>query len=120
MTTTSYILGIAAPAAILIAVVVLLRRGRMRERHAAWWIAASLVALGFGIFPGALATVAELAGVAIPLNIVFFGGIAVLFLVSVQHSGELTRLEDRLRILTERLALLELDAQGRESKPKKR
>lgn len=108
MTTASYILGVLSAIVTLVVVIEMLRRRRLRERHAIWWLIAGTLALVVGVFPGTLAWAAMLVGVAIPLNLVFFVSVAVLFLVCIQHSAELTVLEAKARILAEQSALLEL------------
>jgi hypothetical protein len=108
MNVRSYVFGIAAAALVLIVVVALLRRRRLRERHAIWWLIAGTLALIAGIFPGTLDSLASLFGIAVPVNLLFFTSIAILFLVSLQASSELTTLEAKTRILAERVALLEL------------
>ncbi|MEB0001332.1 DUF2304 domain-containing protein [Cryobacterium sp. 10I1] len=108
MTITSYYLGIAAALVILVIVVELLRRRQLRERHAVWWLGAGLLALLAGVFPVTLEWAAQLVGIKIPTNLVFFVSIAILFLVCLQHSSELTRVEERCRNLAESVALLEL------------
>ena len=108
MSITSYIFGILAALLTLGVVIEMLRRGRMRERHAIWWIVAGSLALLIGVFPGILAWLAALIGVGAPVNLVFFVSIAVLFLVCIQHSSELTTLESKSRTLAERSALQEL------------
>jgi len=104
----SYVFGIVSALLVLIVVVEMLRRGRLRERHAAWWLITGVVALIAGIFPGTLAWAAGLVGVEVPLNLVFFVSITILFLVCLQHSSELTQLEAKTRALAERVALLDL------------
>lgn len=108
MSTTSYIFGIVAAALTLAVVIEMLRRGRLRERHAVWWFIAGVLALIAGIFPAALTWVAQLIGIEAPINLVFFVSIAILFLVCLQNSAELTRIESNTRLLAERIALLEL------------
>lgn len=108
MTTASYILGVLSAIVTLVVVVEMLRRRRLRERHAIWWLIAGTLALVVGLFPSTLNWAASLVGVAIPLNLVFFVSVAVLFLVCIQHSAELTVLEAKTRILAEQTALLEL------------
>jgi hypothetical protein len=108
MSTLSYILGVVAAAATFIVVVELLRRRKLRERHAIWWLAATLLAVIVGLFPGLLEWAANLLGVGLPSNLVFFVSIAVLVLVCIQHSSELTELEAEARVLVETSALLEL------------
>lgn len=114
MSLTSYIFGIAAAVLVLVVVVELLRRRRLRERHAIWWIVAGLLALVAGVFPATLDWAASLIGIQVPINLVFFVSIAVLFLVGLQHSAELTKLETRSQALAERVALLELELRARQ------
>lgn len=108
MSITSYIFGILAALLTLVVVVEMLRRGRMRERHAIWWLIAGTLALLIGVFPAVLDWAAGLIGVGQPVNLVFFVSIAVLFLVCIQHSSELTTLESKSRTLAERSALQDL------------
>ena len=118
MSTASYVFGILSAALILIVVVELLRRRHLRERHAIWWIIAGILALIVGIFPATLVWASELVGVEVPTNLVFFVSIAILFLVCLQHSSELTKLESKTRTLAERVAIIELqlrEAQSREA-----
>ena len=108
MTPISYIFGIASAALALVVVLEMLRRRRLRERHAIWWLVAGLLALIVGILPSTLQWAAKLFGIVVPINLVFFVSIAVLFLVSLQHSAELTRIEAKARTLAEGAALQEL------------
>ncbi|KRA22241.1 hypothetical protein ASD65_17215 [Microbacterium sp. Root61] len=108
MTPTGYILGVAAAILTFVVVVELLRRGRLRERHAIWWLLATFLALIAGVFPDLLVWAASVFGVVLPTNLVFFVSIAILVLVCIQHSAELTDLEGETRVLAERTALLEL------------
>jgi hypothetical protein len=104
----TYILGIVAALFTLGLVVEMLRRRQLRERHAIWWLIAGLLALIIGVFPQVLVWAAGVIGVEIPTNLVFFVSILILFLVSIQHSSELTTLENRSRTLAEEIALQDL------------
>ncbi|QIK63001.1 DUF2304 domain-containing protein [Leucobacter viscericola] len=107
MTLASYILGIASALLVLVVVIELLRRGRLRERHTLWWLIAGGIGLVVAVFPNLLEGAAKALGVEVPVNLVFFLGILVLFLVLMQQSGELTRFEERTRTLAEHTAALE-------------
>lgn len=121
MSVASYILGIVVASATLLVVIEMLRRGRLRERHAIWWLIAASLGLVVGIFPHLLVAAADALGIDVPTNLVFFVSIAVLFLVSIQHSTELTEAEERNRRLAETIAIMDLrmteleTAQARES-----
>lgn len=108
MNPTSYIFGIASAAIVLVVVITLLRRHQLRERHAVWWIVAGTLALVIGVFPNTLVWAASLVGIEVPINLTFFVSIGTLFLVCLQHSAELTRLEAKTRTLAERVALNDL------------
>ena len=108
MTLTSYIFGIVSAALVLIVVIELLRRRQLRERHAVWWLIAGSLALVVGVFPATLERASRLMGIELPLNLTFFVSIGILFLVCLQHSSELTRLEARTRTLAEHAALQEV------------
>jgi hypothetical protein len=105
MNVASYIFGIAGAVLALSVVVEMLRRRRLRERHAVWWILAGVLALIVGIFPPLLEWAADAVGIDVPTNLVFFVSLTLLFLVCVQHSAELTDLEDKTRALAEHSAL---------------
>lgn len=104
----TYILGILGAVLTLGIVVEMLRKRQLRERHAVWWLIAGILALVIGVFPQVLIWAAGVIGVEIPTNLVFFVSIFILFLVSIQHSSELTTLENRSRTLAEESALQDL------------
>ena len=105
MSITSYVFGILSALLVLVVVIEMLRRGRLRERHAVWWIVAGVLALIIGVFPQVLTWAANLVGVEVPTNLVFFVSVFILFLVCLQQSAELTDLEHKTRVLAEHSAL---------------
>lgn len=107
MNAATYVLSIAVALLVLVTVVEMLRRGKLRERHTLWWLLAGSVGLIVGVFPGLLEAAARGLGIEVPVNLVFFLGIVVLFLVCLQQSSELTKSEERTRTLAEQSALLE-------------
>lgn len=119
MTVATYVLGIVASLLVLAVVVELLRRRRLRERHAIWWFVAGLLALIVSVFPASLEWLSRILGVSVPTNLVFFVSIAILFLVCLQASAELTELESKTRRLAEQTAILELRIEQLEEKKNK-
>lgn len=111
MTVTTQWLAILTSAGTLLAVLDLLRRRRLKERHAIWWLLAGFLALLISIFPQILSGLAAVIGIEIPINLVFFFSVVVLFLVCVQHSSELTALEEKVRTLAEKVTFLEIEIQ---------
>ncbi|WP_137844426.1 DUF2304 domain-containing protein [Microbacterium sp. 2FI] len=104
----TYAFGVAAAVLALIAIVELMRRATLRERHAVWWLIGGVIALVVALFPQTLTWAAQLLGIAVPTNLVFFIAIGLLFLVSLQYGAELTRVEDKIRTLAEQSAFHEL------------
>lgn len=108
MSVLQYILGIATAVLTFGIVIEMLRRRRLRERHAGWWIVAGLLAIIISVFPQLLENAASFLGFGAPVNLVFFVSLFILFLVALQHSAELTKLEAHNRSIVERLVILEL------------
>ncbi|MDH6235947.1 DUF2304 domain-containing protein [Cryobacterium sp. CG_9.6] len=107
MNPVSHVFAIAAASVALLAVIEMLRRQKFRERHAFWWLLAALLSVVVSIFPETLEWASSLVGVEVPSNLVFFVSIIILFFVTVQHSSELTTLEEKTRSLAEHTALME-------------
>ena len=104
MSTVTYALGIVAALLALAAIIELMRRATLRERHALWWLVGGILALVVAVFPQTLTWAASVLGVAVPTNLVFFIAIALLFLVCLQYAAELTRIESKTRALAEQAA----------------
>ena len=92
----------------------LLRRRRLREKYALFWVVVALLTILVAAFPALLHTAADVLGVQVPANLLFFVASMVLMVVSIQHSHELGRLEERTRTLAEEVALLHLRMELRE------
>jgi hypothetical protein len=106
--TPNYILGILGSVIVLVALFEMMRRRRLREKHAVLWMAVAFALVLVALVPGLLAWLAEIAHVDVPANLLFFGASVVLMLVSMQHSYEIGRLEEETRTLAEEVALLRL------------
>jgi hypothetical protein len=112
MSPVAYVFSIICAVVALGFAIDLLRRGRLRERHAIWWIVAGTLAVLVAVFPVSLEWAASLIGAEVPTNLVFFVSIALLFGVALQLSSELTKHEEKIRTLAESVAELELQVRG--------
>jgi hypothetical protein len=99
-------LGIIGSLVTLVLLFEMLRRQRLREKYAVFWAIVAVFTLLVAAFPGLLGWAADLLGVEVPSNLLFFVASMLLLIVSVQHSSELGRLEERTRTLAEEVALL--------------
>ncbi|WP_285725396.1 DUF2304 domain-containing protein [Psychromicrobium xiongbiense] len=90
----------------VLVVLVLLRRGKLREKYAILWLVVGLLTIVLGCFPRLLDWVAGLVGVQVPANLLFALSIVLLVGVGLHVSRELTILEDETRTLAEEVAIL--------------
>jgi hypothetical protein len=116
----TYVLGILGSLVTLVALFELMRRRRLREKYAVLWVTVSLGLVATALIPGLLGAFADLVGVAVPANLLFFIASVVLMLVSMQHSNELGRLEEETRTLAEEVALLRLDLDQQAARTQRR
>ena len=103
------ILGLIGSIATLAVLFEMMRRQRLREKYAVFWVIVALFTLLIAVFPGLLFWAADLVGVTVPVNLLFFVASMVLLVVSIQHSYEMGRLEDRTRTLAEEVGLLRME-----------
>jgi hypothetical protein len=102
------ILGVLGSVVTLSLLFEMLRRKKLREKYAVFWAVVAVATLFVAAVPQALFWLSEVLGVAVPANLLFFVASMVLFGVSVHHSHELGRLEERTRVLAEEVGLLEM------------
>ncbi len=115
--SSTVVLGLIGSSVILVLLFEMLRRRKLREKYAVFWVIVALCTLVVAVFPSLLAHASKALGVAVPSNLLFFVASMVLFVVSVQHSSELGRLEERNRTLAEELALLKVRLESLEANP---
>jgi hypothetical protein len=84
----------------------LVRLRRLQSKYALLWLTVGLVLGVLAVVPDLLKWVSESIGVFDPPNLFLALACAFLFLVVVQFSWELSRLEDRTRVLAEEVAML--------------
>lgn len=103
------VLGAVGSIVTLVFLFEMMRRHRLREKYAVFWVIVALLALIVAVFPGTLSWASRVIGVQVPSNLLFFVASMVLLGVSIQHSHELGRMEERTRTLAEEVALLRME-----------
>lgn len=107
-------LGISGPAHVAVICVVvigavfllrLLRKRQLRGKYTLLWMFVGAVALILAAFPSLLDRTARRLHIYSSPNLLFLLAIAFLLLVCVYFSWELSRLEERTRVLAEELAI---------------
>lgn len=109
------ILGIVGSVVIMLSLFEMLRRHRLREKYALIWGIVALGALTIAAFPGLLSWATTVLGLQVPANLLFFVASLVIMMLTLQHSSELGRLEERTRTLAEDVALLQVELERRPS-----
>ncbi|AZI58517.1 DUF2304 domain-containing protein [Nakamurella antarctica] len=104
----AYFIALAVCLTLLVCLFLLLRGRRLRERYAALWIVLAFAICIVGAFPDVVSWLSNLVGVQTPANLLFSAAAIVLLLVCLQLSAELTSNEDKVRTLTEEVAILKL------------
>lgn len=102
---SSAVLGIALGAAIL----VLVRRDHLQLSHALFWLGLAASSVVFGLFPSLSDRIGGALGISYGPTLVMLIAIAALIIRTLVADIHATRLERRLRRLTQRLAILESD-----------
>ena len=93
------------------------RRREMRASYLLIWTALTVVTIPLIAFPRSLDTISGWLGIFYPPATIFLMAIITLFLISIHFSRQVTRLDERTRVLAEELALLRVDAQSPPTAP---
>lgn len=105
----SQVVFLVVAAAVAFLLVRLLRLGRLREKYAALWLVLGGAILLVALWPDLLGLAADLVGIQVGSNLLFFLAILLLFGVCLHLSLEVSQLEDETRALAEEVAILRLD-----------
>jgi hypothetical protein len=92
----------------IIGIVVLVRRRHLKAKYSLLWISLGAVMVVIAAVPGLLDWTADRLGIWYQPTLLILLGLALLLLIVVHFSYELTRSENRTRELAEQLALLRL------------
>lgn len=94
-------------------IVELVRRGRLREDHALFWLVAGVVLLFLSLFGGTLRTLAAAIGVVYAPSLLFGVGLFFVLVVLLFQGIALSRLQAQNKELAQHIALLEHGARWR-------
>ena len=97
-----------------------IRQSKLQIEYAIFWIIFSAILLIFSVFPFLVAFVTKLIGMELPVNFIFLLFILILILKAFFQTIETSALENKVRNLTQRLAIEEKDRQEELAEMKKR
>jgi hypothetical protein len=101
------VVAIVAAAALILVLLDLVRRRRLLERYALLWLFSAAILLALAIWRDLLADVADLIGVAYPPNALFLIAFGFVLVLLLHFSLAVSRLSDQIKVLAQRLALLD-------------
>ena len=101
-----HLVAMATALVTLALIVELLRRRQLKEKYAGLWLVVGIGVAVLGVFPQLLDWVADGLNIADPPNLLFFAAAVLVLLVEVHLSWELSRAEEKTRVLSEEIALL--------------
>jgi len=107
METRIQLVAVVASLGLLVLVLELVRRRRFLERYAILWLFSALVLLALGIWTGLLETIARTVGIVYPPNALFVVAFGFVLMLLLHFSLAVSRMSDQIRVLAQRLALLE-------------
>ncbi|MDQ3719257.1 MAG: DUF2304 domain-containing protein [Actinomycetota bacterium] len=107
METRIQLVAVVASLGLLVLVLELVRRRRFLERYAILWLFSALVLLALGIWTGLLETIARTVGIVYPPNALFLVAFGFVLVLLLHFSLAVSRMSDQIRVLAQRLALLE-------------
>lgn len=114
-------IGLSARAHVLVVLVVLagaffllrvLNRRQMRGKYTLLWMFVGVAVLALAAYPAGLDRASRFLNIYYSPSTLFLAAIGFLFLVCVYFSYELSRLEERTRILAEELAILRAEQES--------
>ncbi len=88
-----------------------IRQSKLQIEYAIFWIVFSGILLIFSLFPFLVAMLTRLIGMELPVNFIFLFFILILILKAFFQTIETSVLENKVRNLTQRLAIEEKDRQ---------
>lgn len=105
--TRLLIVGVITSAALIIAILALIRTRKLQERYAILWLIAASGVVVFGLWTAALEGLAKALGIAYPPNALFLLGALFAIGVLLHTAVVITRLSNQTQTLAQRLAMAE-------------
>ena len=105
MRTSAHVLVLALALLVVVFIARLVALRQLRSKYALLWLASAVLVLPLAAVPALLNDLARWVGFKYAPDLLFFVATGFLFAVVMHFSWELSRLETRVRLLAEELAL---------------
>jgi len=94
---------------IVIGIIELVRRRKLNEEYSFLWLIIGVLLLLITFFPRVIEFISGLFGTELPINTLFFTGIIFLMLLGLFFSLKISILSNRVKKLSQKIALLEFE-----------
>ena len=85
----------------------MIRKNKIELKYTLLWFVLEIGVLLLACFPNVALRMAELLGIGLPVNLLFFAGICLLIMIVFSLSVVVSKLSDKVKKLTQAIALLE-------------
>ncbi len=99
----SFLLGFS----IFFSVILLIRKGRLKEKYSILWLIAGFFICIFSISRRFLEWISFSIGIYYPPTLLFLAGVLFLVVINISFSVTISELSTKIEVLAQRLALLE-------------
>lgn len=89
-------------------VLIVIRRGHLSIRYGLLWLGSGIIWLILALFPGLLNIISNFLGILSPINALFLLGIFLIMFVLLGVTIVISRLSEKIRHLTQSIAIEEL------------
>jgi len=106
------VLVIVIGVAIFLGIIELIRRRKLREEYSFIWLMTGFVFVLLAVESDVLTFFSELAGIALPVNTLFFLALIFMMLLCLYFSLRISALTTQVKNLAQKLALLQAKSDG--------
>lgn len=109
MTTISHLFLFISGIVFFIAIILLLLKNKISEKYSIVWLSAGIIILIISSEPRLLDYAANLIGISYPPSLLFLLSILVLLGLNLYFSIELSKIHQKLRVVTQTISLNEME-----------
>ena len=103
------IFAVLASLSIFIAIIYLVKKGKLREEYSWLWLLTGLIMLALVLWYDLLVFLTGLIGAVVPTTTLFVFGIIFLMLIALHSAVKISLLNDQVKNLAQKVSLLEAE-----------
>ncbi len=111
MTARQQALALFASVGLLVLIIELVRRRKLREEYSWLWLLTGVGLLVLAVWYRLLLKITNIIGAVLPISTLFFFGLFFLILISISYSVQISKLNNQVKNLAQKLSILDGDLQ---------